>query len=54
LEARLDRKRLPKPSADWAQAHGSLHEYMARAQEEMEEALRAIELEDQAGDYPGR
>ncbi|KRC95373.1 MULTISPECIES: hypothetical protein [unclassified Streptomyces] len=53
LEARLDRKRLPKPSDDWHRAHKSLAEFMEGAQEEMEQALIAFEAEQEAADPPG-
>ncbi|NUK86798.1 hypothetical protein [Streptomyces lunaelactis] len=53
LEARLDRTRLPKPKADWTEASESPHEYMYRAQQEMEAALEAFDLENEAAEPPG-
>lgn len=40
LEARLDRKRLPKPSADWARANSNLDDFMTHALAELEEEAR--------------
>ncbi|MDX3119383.1 hypothetical protein [Streptomyces scabiei] len=53
LEARLDRKRLPKPSDNWRWADKSLDEFMEGAQEEMEHALIAFEVAQEAADPPG-
>ncbi|MDX3263469.1 hypothetical protein PV336_30390 [Streptomyces sp. MI02-2A] len=52
LEARLDRKRLPKPDNEWTQANNDLHAFMARAQADTEEALLALEVEQEAADPP--
>lgn len=52
LEARLDRKRLPKPSPEWTKANNDLDGFMAHAQTEMDEALLTLEIEREAADLP--
>jgi hypothetical protein len=52
MEARLDRKRLPQPSKGWSFASRNLLDAMQHHQEEMEEALRNFEREQEAMDPP--
>ncbi|MFB6556166.1 hypothetical protein [Streptomyces sp. NPDC056405] len=52
LEARLDRKRLPQPTKAWTWASRNVLDAMEHHREEMEEALRNLEREQEAMDPP--
>ncbi|MFJ6792225.1 hypothetical protein [Streptomyces angustmyceticus] len=47
IEARLDRKRLPKPAASWDEAVSNLIEYMEGTQHEIDAAFAAHDAEQE-------
>jgi hypothetical protein len=51
LERRLDRRKLPKPSAEWTSARDNLHAFLWKAEEEFDAAERAHDEEREDFNY---